>query len=134
MTKYVQHDMKVTPTPEEAARQAFMSSMRMYVLYNLANGMRTAYEAEVEPKFELKNKRVPKDGVEVHRAIKKDPTFKFYSSMRCNAQEMVFRSILPTVERSQDALNKKAKALSRSKKVAGTVKTCLLYTSPSPRD
>jgi ubiquinone/menaquinone biosynthesis C-methylase UbiE len=123
MTKYVQHDMKVTPTPEEAARQAFMSSMRMYVLHDLANGMRTAYEAEVEPKFERKNKRAPKNGVEVHRAIKKDPTFKFYSSMRCNAQEMVFRSILPTVERDQDALNKKAKALSRSKKVAGTVET-----------
>jgi len=49
MTKYVQHDMKVTPTPEEAARQAFMSSMRMYVLHDLANGMRTAYESEVEP-------------------------------------------------------------------------------------
>jgi len=123
MTKYVNHDLKIDPTPEEAARQAFMSSMRLYVLHDMANGMRTVYESEVEPSFERKNKRAPKDGVEVHRALKSDTTFKFYSSMRCNAQEMVFRSILPTVERNQDALNKKAKALSKSRKAKGSVET-----------
>ncbi|NQV80257.1 MAG: hypothetical protein HQ495_06860, partial [Alphaproteobacteria bacterium] len=130
MTKYVHHEMKVAPTPEEAARQTFMSSMRMYVLLDMANGMRTVYDTEVAPKFERKNKRAPRDGTEVHRALKKDTFFKFYSSMRCNAQEMVFRSILPTVERSQDALNKKAKVLSRSKKAAGTVETDPSFVVP----
>ena len=130
MTKYVHHEMKVAPTPEEAARQTFMSSMRMYVLLDMANGMRTVYDTEVAPKFKRKNKRAPRDGIEVHRALKKDTFFKFYSSMLCNSQEMVFRSILPTVERSQDALNKKAKVLSRSKKAAGTVETDPSFVVP----
>ncbi len=122
MTKHVTHDLRIEPTSDELARQDFMSNMRTYVLHDLANGMRSLYDKKVEPAFKRKKKRAPKDGVEVHKALKDETYFKFYSSMRCNTQEMVFRSVIPTVERNQQELKTKAKAFSKStRKAKGTL-------------
>jgi len=122
MTKYVHHELKVKSNKEELARQSFMMGMRTYVLHDMANGMRTAYDAKVEPAFERREGRKPQDGPEVHKALKNETSFRFYSNMRCNAQEMSFRSVLPTIERNVENLNRKAKALSQStEKAAGSV-------------
>ena len=104
MTKYVHHELKVDSTPDESARQTFMLNMRSYVMLDMATGMRKVYENEVEPNFERIKKRKPKSGVEVHKVMKEDPYFKFYTAIRCNTQEMCFRSVLPPIERSMKEL------------------------------
>ena len=122
MTDYVRHALRVKPTQDEYARQTFMQSMRTYVLHDVANGMKTVYDRKVEPDFEKRNARKPKDGPEVHKALKDETLFKFYSSIRCNAQEMAFRSVIPTLERNFEATNRKAQALARStEKAAGSL-------------
>lgn len=121
MTKYVHHEMKIDSKPDEIARQNFMLGMRSYVMLDMAAGMKKVFDNEIEPKFQKKSKRKPKNGTEIHKAIKTDPYFKFYSSIRCNAQEMSFRSVLPPIERSMKSLNIKAKKLSKSKKAKGTL-------------
>jgi len=122
MTKYVQHELKVESNKEELARQNFVMGMRSYVLHDMANGMRAAYDAKIEPAFERRQGRKPLDGPEVHKALKNETSFKFYSNMRCNTQEMSFRSVLPAIERNVENLNRKAKTLSQStEKAAGSV-------------
>ncbi len=111
-------DLKIQPTRDEQARQRFVSSMRSYVLHDLANGMRTVYEKKVEPNFVREHGREPEDGPEVHKALKNETMFRFYSSMRCNAQEMVWRSVMPTVERNARDLAQRAKALGEDQEVA----------------
>lgn len=122
MTENVDHDLKVDYSRDEMARQHFVSGMRTYVLNNLSNGMRTVYNKKVEPNFKKKNKRVPKTAPEIHKALKDETIFKFYSSMRCNTQEMVWRSVIPGIERQAEDLSAKTKVLAQStQKANGTL-------------
>jgi ubiquinone/menaquinone biosynthesis C-methylase UbiE len=127
MTEYVRHALKIQPTNDELARQGFMQGMRTYVMQTMAMGMQTVYERKVEPDFEKRNSRKPKDGHEVHQALINEAQFKFYSSLRCNAQEMTYRSVLPTIERNFESISRKAEELTQSMgKAKGT-----LHTDPS---
>jgi len=122
MTDNVTHDLKVDFTRDERARQNFMSGMRTYVLNSLSGNMRTVYNKKVEPNFKKKNKRAPKTAPEIHKALKDETIFKFYSSLRCNTQEMVFRSVIPGVERQAEDLSTQTKVLGQStQKANGTL-------------
>ncbi|MDX2143120.1 MAG: class I SAM-dependent methyltransferase [Rhodospirillaceae bacterium] len=123
MSENVNHDLKVTYTRDETARQHFVSGMRGYVLNHLAGNLRTVYSKKAEPAFKRKNKRAPKTAPEIHKALKGETVFKFYSSLRCNTQEMVWRSVIPGVEREVDELATRAKVLGQSSQRAkGTVR------------
>jgi ubiquinone/menaquinone biosynthesis C-methylase UbiE len=117
------HGMTVEPTRDESARQEFVSCLRGYILVDMATTMNRRYEEKVAPHFESEHKRLPDNGPEVHRAMKSDVYFKFYSSIRYNAQEMVWRSVIPAVERSLDGLIGEAKTLSDDAgKASGSIK------------
>ncbi|MCU0760996.1 MAG: class I SAM-dependent methyltransferase, partial [Steroidobacteraceae bacterium] len=104
---------KLAKTRDEKARMNFVSGLRSYVLNDMANGMRAVWDAEVEPGFRRSRKRGPKDGPEVHQAIKPNEYFKFYSSLRVTAQDMVWQSVFPPLDRQRDALKQKAGELQR---------------------
>ena len=87
------HPLKVKPTRDERSRQEFISSIRSHVLIDMATTMNRRFSEKVNPGFVAKNGREPIDGNEVHQAMKDELYFKFYSSIRYNAQEMVWRSI-----------------------------------------
>lgn len=120
----IDHDMKVSHTKDESARQHFVQGMRGYVLNDLAGHMKTVWDRKVEPAFEKAHGRKPADGPEVHKTFKPETIFKFYSSMRCNTQEMVWRSVMPAIEREGAELAQRAQVLSQSgDKAQGTVET-----------
>jgi len=108
MPRQISHDMAVNYSRDEYSRQQFVTEMRRYVLGDLAGHMRTSYEAKVKPALERKNGRAPKDGPEIHKAMKSDPMFKFYSTVRGATQEMVWRSVLPGIEREAEDLAERA--------------------------
>ena len=89
----LKHDLKLAKTRDEKARMNFVSGLRSYVLNDMANGMRAVWDAEVEPDFRRTRRRGPKDGPEVHRAIRPNDYFKFSSSLRVTAQDMVWQSV-----------------------------------------
>jgi hypothetical protein len=93
------HELKVDIDRDSAARQSFVSDLRAYLLNDMAAAMRHAYESRVGPDFERRHGRLPDTQDEVHDAMRTDPSFKFYSSVRYNAQEMVWRCVTPCVER-----------------------------------
>lgn len=110
MSLELRHPLKVSPTRDTAARQSFVSALRGYILNDMANAMRGAYESEVAPAFTRQHGRQPQDEDEVHGAMLSNTCFKFYSSIRCNAQEMVWRSVIPTAERSLPEIARKIEA------------------------
>jgi len=117
------HSLKVNPTRDECARQEFVSCLRGYILVDMATSMNRRYEEKVAPNFEAEHKRLPENGPEVHKAMKSDVYFKFYSSIRYNAQEMVWRSVIPSIERNLDGLIGQAKELrDDNSKASGSVK------------
>jgi len=122
MTENVNHELKVDYSRDELARQHFVSGMRTYVLNTLSGSMRTVYNKKVEPAAKKRTKRTPKTAPEIHKALKPETIFKFYSSMRCNTQEMVWRSVIPGIERQADELATTAKVLAQStQKANGTL-------------
>ena len=111
----LKHELKLAKTRDEKARMNFVSGLRAHVLNDMASGMRAVYDANVEPAFRRERKRGPKDGPEVHKAIKSNEYFKFYSSLRVTAQDMVWQSVFPPLERNRDALKSKAAKLAGRK-------------------
>jgi ubiquinone/menaquinone biosynthesis C-methylase UbiE len=107
----LKHELKLEKTRDEKARMNFVSGLRAHVLNDMAAGMRQVYAADVEPEFRRRHRRSPKDGPEVHKAIKSNEYFKFYSSLRVTAQDMVWQSVFPALERNRPALKSKAQRL-----------------------
>ena len=111
MIKDLQHDMAVRPNRDERSRQEFVGALRAHILGDMATSMKQRYEEHVAPAFRRQHGRDPHDGAEVHDLMQADDYFRFYSAVRYNAQEMVFRSVIPAVERELDELNERGRAL-----------------------
>ncbi len=104
-----EHGLHATPTLDEAARQDFVSVLRGLVLRDMAADLRAAYEADIAPAIRAETGADPKTPSEVHNAFRDHETFKFYSAMRVNAQEMVWDSVHEPVSRHLDDINAKVR-------------------------
>jgi len=114
MPLQLNHELKVDIDRDSAARQSFVSDLRAYLLNDMAAAMREAYESRVSPDFQRRHGRPPATQDEIHDAMRRDPSFKFYSSVRYNAQEMVWRSVTPCVERELGRIERRIRELSGS--------------------
>ncbi len=108
------HSLKAAHGRDALARQDFVSSLRGFILNDMANGMKARYDDVVAPNFAKAHARAPQTQDEVHDLMKKDVYFKFYSSVRYNAQEMVWRSVIPGVEKALPSLEQTYGAVSGS--------------------
>ncbi|MFK7956847.1 MAG: methyltransferase domain-containing protein [Lysobacterales bacterium] len=111
MTQATPQEIRPRFTRDERARKAFTSSLRAHVLGPQARGMRQHFDDVVEPEFERTHGRTPATSSEVRGVMKNERDFQFFSSVRSCAQEMVFASVIPAVERGMDELAEKAAAL-----------------------
>lgn len=112
MTLELNHRLKVAIDRDASARQDFVSQLRGYILNDMAAAMRQSFEETVVPEFVRKHGRPPATQDEVHDEMRNNTSFKFYSSIRYNAQEMVWRSVIPSVERGLPHINATIDALS----------------------
>jgi SAM-dependent methyltransferase len=108
------HQLKAAHDRDSLARQDFISSLRGYILNDMATGMQARFEGEIEPAFARQKGRPPQTQDEVHAAMRKDVYFKFYSSVRYNAQEMVWRSVIPGVQAALPELTQQIETLSKA--------------------
>lgn len=113
------HDLRVPAARDERSRQEFVAALRHHVLQDMAANLRDRYETRVLPAYQRRHGAAPATGDDVHQAIKDDTYFGFYSAVRYNAQEMVFRSIIPQIDRNLDQLNARAAELIATAEVAG---------------
>ncbi len=116
MTRYVTHDLKLAPRPDEAAAQDFVAALRNHVLNPLAAALKARFEAEVAPSLPA-----GATGRDVHAALKGDRLFRFYSAARVKAQDMVWASVRTTVARERDALSARFRALALARPAGGTL-------------
>jgi ubiquinone/menaquinone biosynthesis C-methylase UbiE len=109
MTGQSKHALTVETTHDEYALQSYVSALRMFTLRDVGGGLRNIYESRVKPDFIKNEKREPATEHEVRHAMMKDPYCATWSSMMRACQEMIWASVIPSIERSQPALNQKAK-------------------------
>ncbi|MBM3503297.1 MAG: class I SAM-dependent methyltransferase [Alphaproteobacteria bacterium] len=111
----------VEPSHDEGHRQRFISILRKKVLMDFARDMKTVYEQKVEPRFEHVNRRKPRDGREIRRAMRHEPIYEAWSSLRYNAQFMTWWSVQPAVERSLPTLIEAARDAARQSPAGGSL-------------
>ncbi len=108
MPMKLMHDITAPATQDERNRQDFISSLRAFVLQDVANEMRATYTEKVAPRFTRQNGKEPENPSEVHHAMRGEDIFKMYSAMRVTAQEMVWDSVAEQVERNAQFINQRA--------------------------
>ena len=118
MTLMLKHAMQPDRTPDDIARGRFVSALRGFVLNDLAQDLRTAYDQRAAPAFARANDRPPETSAEAHKALRGDPAFKVYSAARVHAQRMVWDSVIPVVDRERAAIEAAANATGALNRVA----------------
>lgn len=105
------HELLVKPTHDEQARQDLCQAMRAHLLDDVQKGTRAVFESRVQPAFEKENGRPVKDRHEIRRAMDKDPFYRLYCASLRSTQELLWDSVIDTVEhelpRLQSAFKKK---------------------------
>ena len=109
-------DTIAKPTGYEAGRQAFISTLRKSVLMDVGGDMKKTYLETVEPGLS-KGGKAP-NGRQVKAAMEHKRIYRFFTALRINAQEMVFESVRPQLERNAGKLIAAA-AAARAKNPAG---------------
>ena len=100
------HGLDLVKTQDQIYKEKFVSSLRAYVLNDLASDMRQDFEKNVAGENDFS------DGFEVHKAMKGREIFSRYSSIRCAAQEMVWGSVIDEVNDNIEYLETQVKSYS----------------------
>ncbi|MGK0293663.1 MAG: SAM-dependent methyltransferase [Porticoccaceae bacterium] len=88
------HGLKIEKSIDQKSKERFCSSLRGYVLNDLATEMRADFEISLAAEGSDLSLL---DGTAVHKAIKQRPKFQLYSSLRCAAQELVWHTVIDSI-------------------------------------
>jgi len=88
----LQHSLALRKDLDQRARERFTSSMRAWVLTDLAGQMQSDYEKTSQDTGQDHD-----SGEAVHQFLKDRDLFKWYSSLRCATQELVWQSVLSAI-------------------------------------
>ncbi len=94
------HAARPVPIHDEAARQEFVVSLRQYSSRVLGGGNYPVYKAKVEPVVTRALGRAPEHPMELRAAMTANPFYQFWSACQRNSQEMIWDSVIDTVERT----------------------------------
>jgi len=104
-----QHEMLPHASHDEQARQNFVQSLKVHLATSVSPGNKTVYEKRAKPRFERENKCVPQDRHDVRRVMKDEPYYQTWSALLRTSQEMMWDSVVTSVERQLPALIERAK-------------------------
>ncbi len=110
------------PTPQEECRQAFVSALRKHVMVNLSSAMREDYEHRVKPRYLQEHGEEPKTSRIVKKAMEPIMLYRMWSSLRYNAQEMVWASVQDSVERALPDMIEIARTAAEMNPAGGSLK------------
>ncbi|MBS7669024.1 class I SAM-dependent methyltransferase [Croceicoccus gelatinilyticus] len=108
----IRHDMLPTPTPQEASRQEFAKSLKHFVQKGLLPGLGPIFEGRAAPSYSKETGKVPANRHDIRKAMVTDPYFRHYAAVNRISQEMLWDSVIDSIEREQELLNKSASELS----------------------
>lgn len=104
----------VQPTLDEIARQRFCSALRRFAIQDMPAILQSDFEDHVRPQGEAEGLRFDSAGA-IAAAMAPEMSFRMYSTLRYNAQEMCFQSVQAQVERAlPDMIEVARQAVERS--------------------
>lgn len=111
---FQQADHPVLPkaTHDERARQEFAKSLKGFVQQGLLPGLGPVFQGRVARSFEKEQGRPPANRHEIRRGMIRDLYFQHYAAANRIAQELLWESVIDSIERDLPALNARAAELS----------------------
>lgn len=107
-------------THDEHARQRFVSRLRRRAIVDLRAELERHYDGVIEPKLNA-NDSLPESWRDIQSAMENEHVYRFYSTMRYNAQEMCFMSVQPTIERNLPAMIESARTAANDPQAGGSL-------------
>lgn len=98
------HGMLPVPTPEEASRQEFAKSLKHFVQQGMLPGLGPIFQGRAAPKFEKEHGRAPADRHDIRKAMVPDNYFRHYGALNRISQELLWDSVIDSVEREAEQL------------------------------
>lgn len=97
------------PTPDEAARQEFAKSLKQFVQQGILPGLGPVYKARAAQRFEREAGRPPVDRHDVRKAMITDPYFQQYAAVNRISQELLWDSVIDSIDRDLPAVEASAR-------------------------
>src|SRR5690554_5366734 len=107
-TSQYKHDLLVSMTADEEARQEFVKSFKLYLAQNISPGNKKVFDEAAAPVVKEKA-GTPKSLAEIDKIMKAQPYYQFWSSLQRASQEMMWNSVRIPVQRQIGELVEKAK-------------------------
>ena len=111
----------VRPTHDERSRQAFVSMLRKHAIIDMRRAMHEDYQTRVAPQI-AEHVRSAQDWRQIQAAMEQEASYRFYSTLRYNAQEMCYLSVQPAVERALPDMIALSQALARRSPSGGSLR------------
>ena len=107
--RQLQHKMLPIANHDEEARQSYVQNLRTILGRTLAPGNKTVWEKSVGPAFVKQHGREPETSEEVQAVMTKDRRYQMWSAMQRSSQEMLWDSVIDSVERQLPDMIEKAR-------------------------
>ncbi len=98
---------------DDQARQMFIKNLRSHLAASVVPGVAPIYQTKVRPAFEKEHGRAPADRYEVRKAMVGEPYYQFWSAAQRCSQEMMFDSVIDTIEQDFPRLRREVDARAR---------------------
>jgi len=112
-----QHAVFPKTRHDETERYNFLAHLNRHLASQVMPGVKTAFEAEVEPAFAKAKNRPPENRHEVRKALQQNSIYQTWSALRRNTMEMRQQNGRAIVLRQLEQLNSTAKSIPVSLKL-----------------
>jgi hypothetical protein len=99
---------------DERARQEFTKSMKQFVQQGLLPGLGPVYQNRAAKAFAKEHGKAPEDRWDIRKAMVKDLYFQHYAAANRVAQELLWESVIGSIERQLPELESAVAALNAS--------------------
>ena len=105
------HPMLPRASPQEAERQAFAKSLKSNIQKKILPALEQVYDSRASRKFEKEHGHKPKNRHDIRRAMVKDAYFQAYAALNRISQELLWFSVIDSIENDYEHLADTAKTL-----------------------
>ncbi len=121
MAHQLQHDLLVQRTHDEQSRQEYVMSLRRHLASHIAPRCAEMYTDAIKGAFEAEHGHEPGTRPEMREAMRSSDLYQFFSALQRTSQELMWDSVIDSVERQLPELNKKAKRFGGKRGHGGTL-------------
>lgn len=108
----VDHPILPKANHDERARQEFTKSFKQFIQQGLLPGLQPVYVNRAAKAFERESGHAPRDRHDIRKAMTRDFYFQHYAAANRIAQELLWESVLDSVDRQLPEMIERAKQLS----------------------